>query len=418
MDSGAIGAGLASLTRAATAASASGDRALESEALLALGTALVHSGRSRDEEAGAKLLQAAALAEELGLGDRARRGSARACLHRGAPGPLRALRAAPRRRGGPGRVRRRAGRDRGDPRDGGRRTRALTAARSGTCADRWTWRSEVTTPGRPRSRSPSWGARTSSAASSTRRGWRSSARSRSLARPTGSASFPGPRPGSPRSTSPPATPNRRGVRSSTPSRSAASSAIHAGRGSRARGSAGSPASTVRPRTALRLLEDARRRAGRVPCAYVWVKAYALAALASAAVELDNRRAGEWVSDLASLAARTGMREFAVRASLLRHAPRRARCRTSRRSFSPARSRTQRFRPSSRRRRPPPDADARADQRSQTRPAELQRGADHPAAEDDVEHGQLAVPAVERQEAADGEQRGRQRRRRPCRRCRP
>jgi len=68
---------------------------------------------------------------------------------------------------------------------------------------------------------------------------------------------------------------------------------------------------------LRLLEEARRRARSFPDAYVWVEAYALAQLASAAVEAGHRHAREWVEDLTSLAARTGMREFAVRAYLLR-----------------------------------------------------------------------------------------------------
>jgi DNA-binding SARP family transcriptional activator len=68
---------------------------------------------------------------------------------------------------------------------------------------------------------------------------------------------------------------------------------------------------------LRLLEEARRRAGSFPDAYVWVEAYALAELASAAVEAGHRRAREWVEDLTSLTARTGMRELAVRAYLLR-----------------------------------------------------------------------------------------------------
>jgi DNA-binding SARP family transcriptional activator len=67
---------------------------------------------------------------------------------------------------------------------------------------------------------------------------------------------------------------------------------------------------------LRLLEEARRRAASFPDAYVWVEAYALAQLASAAVEAGHRRAREWVEDLTSLAARTGMRELAVRAYLL------------------------------------------------------------------------------------------------------
>ncbi|MGH2987103.1 MAG: tetratricopeptide repeat protein [Solirubrobacterales bacterium] len=68
---------------------------------------------------------------------------------------------------------------------------------------------------------------------------------------------------------------------------------------------------------LRLLEEARRLAASFPDAYVWVEAYALAELASAAVEADDRRAQGWVEDLSSLAARTGMRELAVRACLLR-----------------------------------------------------------------------------------------------------
>jgi DNA-binding SARP family transcriptional activator len=68
---------------------------------------------------------------------------------------------------------------------------------------------------------------------------------------------------------------------------------------------------------LRLLEEARRRAASFPDAYVWVEAYALAELASAAVAGGDRRAGQWIEDLSSLAARTGMRELAVRAYMLR-----------------------------------------------------------------------------------------------------
>jgi len=70
-------------------------------------------------------------------------------------------------------------------------------------------------------------------------------------------------------------------------------------------------------TGLRLLEEARRLAGSFPDAYVWVEAYALAELATAAVEAGHRRARVWVEDLTSLAARTGMRELAVRALVLR-----------------------------------------------------------------------------------------------------
>src|SRR3712207_2999948 len=72
-------------------------------------------------------------------------------------------------------------------------------------------------------------------------------------------------------------------------------------------------------TGLRLLEEARRVAGSFPDTYVWLEAYALAELASAAVESGHRRAGEWVEDLISLTARTGMRELAVKAYLLRAA---------------------------------------------------------------------------------------------------
>jgi hypothetical protein len=70
-------------------------------------------------------------------------------------------------------------------------------------------------------------------------------------------------------------------------------------------------------TGLRLLEEARRRAGSFPDAYVWVEAYALAELASAAVAAGDRRARDWIDDLTLLAARTGMRELAVRAYVLR-----------------------------------------------------------------------------------------------------
>jgi DNA-binding SARP family transcriptional activator len=68
---------------------------------------------------------------------------------------------------------------------------------------------------------------------------------------------------------------------------------------------------------LRQLEEARRLAASYPDAYVWVEAYALAELASAAVDAGDRRARGWIEDLSSLAARTGMRELTVKASLLR-----------------------------------------------------------------------------------------------------
>ncbi|MDX6587801.1 MAG: hypothetical protein QOI31_2274 [Solirubrobacterales bacterium] len=70
--------------------------------------------------------------------------------------------------------------------------------------------------------------------------------------------------------------------------------------------------------ALRLLEDARHRAGRVTDSYIWVEAYALEAMAGVAVRSGSSRAPALVEDLRSLAGRTGMREMAARAFLLRH----------------------------------------------------------------------------------------------------
>lgn len=69
--------------------------------------------------------------------------------------------------------------------------------------------------------------------------------------------------------------------------------------------------------ALRRLEGARESAARTTDCYVWVEAYALEALAGVAVRARSTRAPEWVEDLRSLAARTGMREMAVRAYMYR-----------------------------------------------------------------------------------------------------
>ena len=318
MDSGAIGAGLASLTRAATAASASGDRALESEALLALGTALVHSGRSRDEEAGAKLLQAAALAEELGLGDRAaaahrelayvevrqaryarceRRLDAAAVLvesdgERAGIEAIRGMAVADTGAHGRALGHLRRSVDLAERGDNARQASfslsflgrshllrgelddaRVALERSLAVAREADWLSFVPWP-------EAWLAEVDLAVGDAESARRALEHSFALGCELGDPCWEG-----------------------ISGQGLGRLAYRDGQTSHG----------------LRLLEDARRRAGRVPCAYVWVKAYAMAALASAAVELDSRRAGEWVSDLASLAARTGMREFAVRASLLRHA---------------------------------------------------------------------------------------------------
>jgi len=63
---GAIDVGLQSLRRAATGAEEVGDTGLQAAALLALGSALVHAARSRDEEGAAALHQAITAAEAAG----------------------------------------------------------------------------------------------------------------------------------------------------------------------------------------------------------------------------------------------------------------------------------------------------------------------------------------------------------------
>ena len=69
ISAGSFDPGVRSLARAAAEAKACGARELEAESCLALGTALVHSARGRDEEGADALLRATSLAEERGLGD-------------------------------------------------------------------------------------------------------------------------------------------------------------------------------------------------------------------------------------------------------------------------------------------------------------------------------------------------------------
>jgi DNA-binding SARP family transcriptional activator/predicted negative regulator of RcsB-dependent stress response len=61
------------------------------------------------------------------------------------------------------------------------------------------------------------------------------------------------------------------------------------------------------------LSDAQRRCTRLPDGYLWVEAYALDALCDVAVEHDLRGSGAWIDELSSLAGRTGMRELTARA---------------------------------------------------------------------------------------------------------
>jgi tetratricopeptide (TPR) repeat protein len=69
--------------------------------------------------------------------------------------------------------------------------------------------------------------------------------------------------------------------------------------------------------ALEWLGEARSRCVRLPDAYLWVEGYTLDALCSLAVEHRLPAAPAWIEELATLAARTGMREFAVRAHVYR-----------------------------------------------------------------------------------------------------
>lgn len=66
--------------------------------------------------------------------------------------------------------------------------------------------------------------------------------------------------------------------------------------------------------AVESLLDARRRAGRLPDAYVWVEAYVLDALSTLGVREQLPAAPTWVAELAAMAERSGMAELSVRAA--------------------------------------------------------------------------------------------------------
>jgi DNA-binding SARP family transcriptional activator len=65
------------------------------------------------------------------------------------------------------------------------------------------------------------------------------------------------------------------------------------------------------------LADARKRCLRVPDAYVWVDGYVLDVLCALAIENGLPSAGAWVEELSELATRSGMRELAARACVHR-----------------------------------------------------------------------------------------------------
>jgi tetratricopeptide (TPR) repeat protein len=69
--------------------------------------------------------------------------------------------------------------------------------------------------------------------------------------------------------------------------------------------------------AIEILLDAISRSTRLPDGYLWAKAYALEALCGLAVSERMLEASIWVDELQRIAARSGMREFTVRALIHR-----------------------------------------------------------------------------------------------------
>ena len=71
--------------------------------------------------------------------------------------------------------------------------------------------------------------------------------------------------------------------------------------------------------AIDMLLDAISRSTRLPDGYLWAKAYALDALCGLAIAQGMAEASIWVDDLQTISARCGMREFTARALLHRAA---------------------------------------------------------------------------------------------------
>jgi DNA-binding SARP family transcriptional activator len=72
-----------------------------------------------------------------------------------------------------------------------------------------------------------------------------------------------------------------------------------------------------PESALRWVTQARLRCVRVPDAWLWVEGYCLDTLCALGIEHHQGDARQWAADLEALATRTGMRELAARAYLHR-----------------------------------------------------------------------------------------------------
>jgi tetratricopeptide (TPR) repeat protein len=72
-----------------------------------------------------------------------------------------------------------------------------------------------------------------------------------------------------------------------------------------------------PDSALTSLQDATTRCLRERDTYQWIRAYSLDAMCATAVAIRHEDAGRYIDELASLSARAGMREMTVRAYLHR-----------------------------------------------------------------------------------------------------
>jgi DNA-binding SARP family transcriptional activator len=313
---GTFDAGIRSLARAAAQADACGDRALEAEARLTLGTALVHSARGRDEEGADALLRSASLAEECGLGDLAAAANRELAYvdilqARYARCPQRLERAA-------------ALADSDEELAGVEAMLGMAAADTGAHERALAHlRHSVDLAERAGSRqqaafSLSFVGRSHFLREEIEDARAALENSLALAREIKWLAFE-PWPESWLAD----TELAGGELGAGRERFEHAWALACELGDPCwEGAAGQGLGRIAcldgevPR-GLRLLEEARRRAGSLSDTYVWVQAYALAALASAAVEAGHRHAREWVEDLSVLAARTGMREFGVRACLMR-----------------------------------------------------------------------------------------------------
>ena len=69
--------------------------------------------------------------------------------------------------------------------------------------------------------------------------------------------------------------------------------------------------------ALELLVDAPRLCRRLPDTYLWIEAYGLEALCAVAVDHRVGAAGRWIEELEEIAARRGIRELLLRATVFR-----------------------------------------------------------------------------------------------------